>query len=76
MLAEMEEAGPHLKTAVGHVGSDHDGQALLKRVKEIYPDLHPEISPIGPVIGSHIGPGTAGMGWYPLTPDLEKLVNY
>lgn len=76
MLAEMEEAGPHLKTAVGHVGSDHDGQALLKRVKEIYPDLHPEISPIGPVIGSHIGPGTVGVGWYPLTPDLEKLVNY
>lgn len=76
MLAEMEEAGPHLKTAVGYVSSVHDGQALQKRVKEIYPDLHPEISPIGPVIGSHIGPGTAGMGWYPLTPDLEKLVNY
>jgi DegV family protein with EDD domain len=76
MLAEMESAGSHLKTVVGYAGSVDDGQALLERVKGLYPDLHPEISPIGPVIGSHIGPGTVGVGWYPLNPELEKLVNY
>jgi DegV family protein with EDD domain len=76
MLAEMESAGSHLKTVVGYADSVDDGQALLERVKGLYPELHPEISPIGPVIGSHIGPGTVGVGWYPLTPELEKLVNY
>jgi DegV family protein with EDD domain len=75
MLSEMKEAWPYLKTAVAHVASDSEGEDLLKRVKEICPDTDPLFSSVGPVIGSHIGPGTVGIAWYPLTPELDKLVN-
>lgn len=75
MLSEMKEAGPNLKTAVAHVASASEGEDLLKRVKEICPGSDPLFSGVGPVIGSHIGPGTVGVGWYPLTPGLDKLVN-
>jgi DegV family protein with EDD domain len=57
MLAEMEKDGPDIKTAVAHVSSMDHGYDLLERIKELYPNLHPEISSVGPVIGSHIGPG-------------------
>jgi len=75
MLSEMKEAGPNIKTAVAHVGSPSEGEDLLKRVKELLPGTDPLFSPVGPVIGAHIGPGTLGVGWYPLTPDLDKLIN-
>jgi fatty acid-binding protein DegV len=75
-LAEMEKDGPDIKTAVAHVSSMDHGYDLLERIKELYPNLHPEISSVGPVIGSHIGPGTVGIGWYPLTPELKNIVNF
>jgi hypothetical protein len=42
----------------------------------LYPDLHPEFSGVGPVIGSHISPGTVGISWYLLTPQFKKTVDY
>ena len=76
MLSEMKEAGPYLKTAAAHVDSVSEGEDLLKRVKESYPGTDPLFSGVGPVIGSHIGPGTVGVAWYPLTPELDELINH
>lgn len=70
MLDEMKQAGPNLMAAVAHVRAPEYGEALLKRVQTLFPDLHPFFSEMCPVIGSHIGPGTAGVAFYPLTGPL------
>lgn len=76
MLAEMEKSGPDLKVMAGHMDAPDVGRDIVKRIKDIFPELNPELCIIGPVIGSHIGPGTVGMGWYPLTPQLKQLLVY
>jgi fatty acid-binding protein DegV len=32
-----------------------------------------EICPVGPVIGAHIGPGTVGLCYYPMSPQIKEL---
>ncbi|MGB9791093.1 MAG: DegV family protein [Thermacetogeniaceae bacterium] len=77
MLDKLEKAyrrHPDLKTAVVHVGCEDEGKALLSRVKSLCPGLNPELCAVGPVIGAHIGPGTVGICFYPLTPKLKELI--
>lgn len=74
MLAEMEKQTPPLKTIVGYVGDRSEGLNLLERVKSLHPEYNPEICPVGAVIGTHIGPGTVGLGFYPLTPELRQFI--
>ncbi|HHW40920.1 MAG TPA: DegV family protein [Syntrophomonadaceae bacterium] len=76
VLAEMEKKGAPLKTVVGHVNAEQEGRNLVERVKALHPEYSPELCPVGPVIGTHIGPGAMGLCFYPLTPQLEKLVKF
>jgi DegV family protein with EDD domain len=71
MLDEMQKVGPDLMGAVAHVGAPEYGKDLLERVQALFPDMHPFFSDMGPVIGSHIGPGTVGVAFYPLTGPLS-----
>ncbi len=79
ILEELEKAyqsSKRIKTAVVHVGAEEEGKALVERIKLLYPELSPELCAVGPVIGAHIGPGTVGLCFYPLTPELAKFVKY
>jgi DegV family protein with EDD domain len=79
ILAELDRAyrqSPDLKTGVVHVGAEAEGNALLQRVRELYPELSPDLCPVGPVVGAHIGPGTLGICCYPLTSDLKEIIKY
>lgn len=49
------------------------GQELVARAQAIYPHLTPELCPQGPVVGVHGGPGTVGIGFYSLTPQIANL---
>ncbi|MGB9791094.1 MAG: DegV family protein [Thermacetogeniaceae bacterium] len=76
LLAEMEKRPHPMKTVIGHVNAEEESRALAERIKERYPEYCPEILPVGPVIGTHIGPGAMGLCFYPLTPELQRLVKY
>ncbi|MGD0152934.1 MAG: DegV family protein [Thermacetogeniaceae bacterium] len=73
MLEEMQKMGADIKVYVAHVSDEATGQDLVARVRAIYPHLTPELCPQGPVIGTHGGAGTVGIGFYPLTPQIAKL---
>lgn len=76
ILAELEKGEHPMKIVIGHVNADSESRTLAERVRALYPEYTPEICPVGPVIGTHIGPGTMGLCFYPLTPRLENLVRY
>ncbi|MDR9755637.1 MAG: DegV family protein [Thermacetogeniaceae bacterium] len=65
---------PKLKTAVVHVDAKQEGQLLIERIKDRYPELSPDSCPVGPVVGAHIGPGTVGVCCYPLIPQLYDII--
>jgi DegV family protein with EDD domain len=79
ILAELDKAyrqTPDLKTGVVHVGAEVEGKALVQRIRGLYPELTPDLCPVGPVVGAHIGPGTLGICCYPLTSDLKEIIKY
>lgn len=79
MLEELEKAyrlNPALKITVSEVGARKQGEELIDRIKSLFPELSPELCPVGPVIGAHIGPGTLAVSCYPLTEELKGLVKY
>jgi len=79
LLDEMAKAYslcPDLKTGVSYVDATADAEALAAEIKSQYPELSPEIIEAGPVVGSHIGPGSLGISFYPLTPELKTIVPY
>lgn len=79
MLERLERAykrHPELKIAVVHVDCEAEGEALIERIGKLHPEFHPVLCPVGPVIGAHIGPGTVGIAFYPLTPQLKEIIQY
>jgi DegV family protein with EDD domain len=50
------------KVAVVHVDAEEAAGLLAQRIKEVFPD--PIVGELGPVIGSHTGPGTLGLIYY------------
>ena len=73
ILEEMQKTGPNIKLYVAHVSDEVSGQELVARAQAIYPHLTPELCPQGPVVGVHGGPGTVGIGFYSLTPQIANL---
>lgn len=76
ILDEMGKAYcqcPDLRVAVVEVGARDLGKDLVDRVRSLYPEFEPDICPVGPVIGAHIGPGTVGLCYYPMSPQIKEL---
>ena len=76
ILEEMAKAylqNPELRVGAVEVGANDLGKDLIKRVQSLYPEFEPELCPVGPVIGAHIGPGTVGLCYYPMTPQIKEL---
>lgn len=51
------------RIAITHVDSPDEAQYLLKEITKIYPADIPIIE-TGPVIGTHVGPGSIGLAFY------------
>jgi DegV family protein with EDD domain len=78
-LAELEQIfsdstegqdDPNLHVGVGHAEALEDCNALVQKVQAARPNASLDIvTTLGPVIGTHGGPGTLGLFWYwdPLT---------
>jgi len=73
-LGELEEIfrsstegqdDPNLHMGVGHAEAKEDCDELVRRVKDVRPNASLDIvTTLGPVIGTHGGPGTLGLFWY------------
>ena len=73
ILEVVQTQGPDIRVCVAHAADEATGQKLRSRVKAVYPHLDPELCPMGPVVGAHGGPGTVGLCFYPLTPQIAGL---
>jgi DegV family protein with EDD domain len=56
---------PNLKVGIAHAAAPERLQALRELVEHLRPDAEIEIATsLGPVVGTHAGPGTVGFFWY------------
>ena len=62
MLAEDAEKMP-LDAAIIHANRPEDAQIWRQELAERMPDVNFTISHFGPVIGTHLGEGSMGLGW-------------
>ena len=67
LLDFMKEKGDDLlsyKVLVLQADCEETAQSFVQAMKERFGDLDVEIQPVGPVIGSHCGPGTIGVAFH------------
>ena len=62
MLAEDAEKYP-LDAAIIHANRPEEAQIWKQELSERLPDVNFTISHFGPVIGTHLGEGSMGLGW-------------
>jgi DegV family protein with EDD domain len=63
-LADTEDS-PDLHVGVGHADAPEDGAKLVERIRAGRPSASLDIvTTLGPVIGTHGGPGTLGLFWF------------
>ena len=65
IFVEGSEDSPDLHMGVGHAEAQEDAKGLVRRVQEARPSATLDIvTTLGPVIGTHGGPGTLGLFWF------------
>jgi DegV family protein with EDD domain len=65
IFAEATEDAPTLHVGVGHADAQADGDELVRRLQSARPQASMDIvTTLGPVIGTHGGPGTLGVFWF------------
>jgi DegV family protein with EDD domain len=63
-LADTEDS-PDLHVGVGHADAPADAEKLVERIRAARPNASLDIvTTLGPVIGTHGGPGTLGLFWF------------
>ncbi|WP_397537236.1 DegV family protein [Rummeliibacillus pycnus] len=64
LLGEDVAVHPNIEAVVIHGNCEAEGKEWLATLSEKYPTVHFELSYFGPVIGTHLGEGSMGLGWY------------
>jgi DegV family protein with EDD domain len=65
LFLETTEDSPDLHVGVGHADAPDDAVKLVERIRAGRPSASLDIvTPLGPVIGTHGGPGTLGLFWF------------
>jgi DegV family protein with EDD domain len=67
-VAEFEAGtsdGPGLRAAIAHADAPERAEALKELVRRTRPEAQVElVTSLGPVVGTHAGPGTVGLFWF------------
>lgn len=63
LLHEDAKFGAALDVVVIHANRPEKAEELKKYIKTKYPDVNVTTSHFGPVIGTHLGEGSLGIGW-------------
>lgn len=64
LFGEVASKGEKMKAVVIHSSREDDAKELARQLSETYPNVEMEVSYFGPVIGTHLGEGALGLGWY------------
>jgi fatty acid-binding protein DegV len=57
--------GPGLRVAIAHADAPARAEALKDMVRRTRPEAQLElVTNLGPVVGTHAGPGTVGFFWF------------
>ncbi len=65
LFLEATEDSPDLHVGVGHADASEDAARLVERIRAGRPSASLDIvTTLGPVIGTHGGPGTLGLFWF------------
>jgi DegV family protein with EDD domain len=64
LFGEVASKGEKMKAVVIHSSREEDAKELARQLSETYPNAEMSISYFGPVIGTHLGEGALGLGWY------------
>ncbi|MFD4703725.1 DegV family protein [Gottfriedia sp. NPDC058432] len=64
LFGEVASKGEKMKAVVIHSNREEDAKKLAQQLSETYPNVEIETSYFGPVIGTHLGEGALGLGWY------------
>ncbi|MDN7244446.1 DegV family protein [Planococcus shenhongbingii] len=63
LLKQDAAAGESIQAAVIHANRPEEAQKWLEELKSSCPEVEFSISYFGPVIGTHLGEGSMGLGW-------------
>lgn len=63
MLAEDARKYEAMDAVVIHGNCQAEAQEWLEQLAEAYPNVSFKLSYFGPVIGTHLGEGSMGLGW-------------
>lgn len=64
LFEEVAAEGEPMKATVIHANREEEGQQIIQELQEQYPHVEFMLSYFGPVIGTHLGEGAIGIGWY------------
>ncbi|MEH7451099.1 DegV family protein [Gottfriedia acidiceleris] len=64
LFGDVASKGEKMKAVVIHSNREDDAKKLAQQLSETYPNVELETSYFGPVIGTHLGEGALGLGWY------------
>jgi DegV family protein with EDD domain len=65
LFVEATEDTPDLHVGLGHAESPGDAEELVRRIRTARPQCSVDVvTTLGPVIGTHGGPGTLGLFWF------------
>jgi DegV family protein with EDD domain len=59
----ISKGGPPVRIAALHAACPEDGQQLLDRATQRFHPTEAIFSVVGPVVGTHVGPGTVGIAY-------------
>ena len=63
LLELVNENAPHARLGVVYSTTPDEAHALADRLKPLSPDEDVLVSQIGPVVGTHLGPGVIGVAF-------------
>ncbi|MDL4839212.1 DegV family protein [Aquibacillus rhizosphaerae] len=64
LFAEDAQARVPIRGVVIHANRPQEAEQLRQELQEQYPHVELTVSHFGPVIGTHLGEGALGLGWY------------
>jgi DegV family protein with EDD domain len=63
LLGEAVNSGELFQASIIHANREEDAVEWKSELEEKYPNVEFNVSYFGPVIGTHLGEGSMGMGW-------------
>ncbi|MFI8688009.1 DegV family protein [Rossellomorea sp. NPDC077527] len=63
ILEEAVQSGEAYQASIIHANREEEAIEWKKELQEKYPNVEFNVSYFGPVIGTHLGEGSMGMGW-------------